>query len=302
MRAILPGRSFMLQRPFSSISAPVMPHKVAAYADAGSGEINTQADLSEDDPRDVCQHPRSDQASHHQLLVKHGFRGTNFRTIARRLKTTTTNIHYHFGNKSALVEEVVQDYVTDASRRQMLIWLDGFARSGKSSGAPHAQLPAVQEIQSRCAHEPSLESYRATRLEMDVLTPTAVAALASFTTDVRACVRAAVHAAAEKNELRSEAPLDKLAGLLGSVVDSASVLSQDAKSFKSLNQLFEIVEHLIYSAYGQRRAVRRRRPLQSGLAKVRLGSTALCFGRPVRVARRERKWHEDRDRLPFAPA
>ena len=62
-----------------------------------------------------------------ELLVKYGFRGTNFRTIARRLKTTTTNIHYHFGNKSALVEEVVCDYVSDASRRQMLIWLDEFA-------------------------------------------------------------------------------------------------------------------------------------------------------------------------------
>src|SRR5271165_6653504 len=59
-----------------------------------------------------------------ELLVKHGFRGTNFRTIARRLETTTTNIHYHFGNKSRLVEEVVRDYVRDASLRQERIWLN----------------------------------------------------------------------------------------------------------------------------------------------------------------------------------
>jgi TetR/AcrR family transcriptional regulator, transcriptional repressor for nem operon len=186
-----------------------------------------------------------------ELLVKHGFRGTNFRTIAGRLKTTTTNIHYHFGNKSALVDEVVQDYVTDASRRQMLIWLDESASLKEKLRSAAALNYQRYKKFNRGAHTNRPWSLIGRlRLEMDVLTPTAVAALASFTTDVRACVRAAVHAAAEKNELRSDAPLDKLAGLLGSIVDSASVLSQDAKSFESLNQLFEIVEHLIYSAYG----------------------------------------------------
>jgi TetR/AcrR family transcriptional repressor of nem operon len=186
-----------------------------------------------------------------ELLVKHGFRGTNFRSIARRLKTTTTNIHYHFGNKSSLVEEVVQDYVTDASRRQMLIWLDGSASlKEKLRSAAVLNYQRYKKF-NRGAHTNRPWSLIGRlRLEMDVLTPTAVAALASFTTDVRAYVRTAVHAAAEKNELRSEAPLDKVAGLLGSIVDSASVLSQDAKSFESLNQIFEIVEHLIYSAYG----------------------------------------------------
>ena len=169
-----------------------------------------------------------------ELLVKHGFRGTNFRAIATRLKTTTTNIHYHFGNKSALVEEVVQDYVTDASRRQMLIWLDGSASLSEKLRREAALNYQRYKKFNRGAHTNRPWSLIGRlRLEMDVLTSKSVAALASFTTDVRAHVRAAVHAAAEKNELRSEAPLDKLAGLLGSIVDSASVLSQDAKSFES---------------------------------------------------------------------
>ena len=44
-----------------------------------------------------------------ELLIKNGFHGTSFRNIADRLEITTTNIHYHFGNKEKLVEEVTRD-------------------------------------------------------------------------------------------------------------------------------------------------------------------------------------------------
>ncbi|MGK8890307.1 TetR/AcrR family transcriptional regulator [Burkholderia gladioli] len=49
-----------------------------------------------------------------ELLISRGFNGTSYGDIATRLGVTTTNIHYHFGNKQALVDEVVADYVAEA--------------------------------------------------------------------------------------------------------------------------------------------------------------------------------------------
>jgi len=45
------------------------------------------------------------------LLIQHGYRGVSFGILAKLLDTTRANIHYHFGNKESLVEEVLEDYV-----------------------------------------------------------------------------------------------------------------------------------------------------------------------------------------------
>jgi len=59
-----------------------------------------------------------------RLLIAHGYHKTTFGVIAKELGITTTNIHYHFGNKNSLVEEVVKDYVAGATEGQKNIWLD----------------------------------------------------------------------------------------------------------------------------------------------------------------------------------
>src|SRR5262245_48194330 len=46
-----------------------------------------------------------------ELLVRNGYRGASFGDIAEELGITRANIHYHFGGKQALVEEVLEDYV-----------------------------------------------------------------------------------------------------------------------------------------------------------------------------------------------
>ncbi len=52
-----------------------------------------------------------------ELLIKHGFHGMSFRDVAERCDITTTNIHYHFGSKQQLVEEIVADYVEETGAR-----------------------------------------------------------------------------------------------------------------------------------------------------------------------------------------
>jgi TetR/AcrR family transcriptional repressor of nem operon len=185
-----------------------------------------------------------------ELIIRHGFRGTNFRTIAERLATTTTNIHYHFGNKGNLVEEVVRDYVSDASLRQKRIWLDDRVslrqKLGNAASANHQRHKKFNR--GRRTNRPWSLIARL-RLEIDVLTSAAVAALGSFTTDVNGYVRAAVDAAAGRGELRPDAPLEHIAILLATIVNSGAVLSQDAGSLEGLDKLFEALDNVIFSSY-----------------------------------------------------
>src|SRR5690242_2738360 len=58
------------------------------------------------------------------LLIKHGYRGVSFGDLAGALKTTRANIHYHFGNKESLVEEVLEDYVRITSEQLNQIWTE----------------------------------------------------------------------------------------------------------------------------------------------------------------------------------
>src|SRR5689334_7749723 len=57
-----------------------------------------------------------------ELLIRNGYRGTSFGVIATKLKMTRANVHYHFGNKRSLVEEVIEDYVTTTLEGLRGIW------------------------------------------------------------------------------------------------------------------------------------------------------------------------------------
>src|SRR5262245_9680089 len=56
------------------------------------------------------------------LLIQHGYRGVSFGDIAASLAITRANIHYHFGNKQALVEEVLDDYVAETTTALRELW------------------------------------------------------------------------------------------------------------------------------------------------------------------------------------
>src|SRR4051794_23651257 len=46
------------------------------------------------------------------LVTMRGYHAITFREIAEAIKTTRANLHYHFGSKDKLIEEVLADYVT----------------------------------------------------------------------------------------------------------------------------------------------------------------------------------------------
>ncbi len=56
------------------------------------------------------------------LLIRHGYRGFRFSDISDTLNMTRPNIHYHFGTKTKLIEEVIRDYVDETFVRIETIW------------------------------------------------------------------------------------------------------------------------------------------------------------------------------------
>jgi TetR/AcrR family transcriptional regulator, transcriptional repressor for nem operon len=56
------------------------------------------------------------------LLIIYGYRGLRFGGIADRLKITRANIHYHFGAKSKLVDEVLAEYLDSTIKEMSSVW------------------------------------------------------------------------------------------------------------------------------------------------------------------------------------
>ncbi len=184
------------------------------------------------------------------LLIKNGFRGTSYGDIAANLRITTTNIHYHYGPKKRLVEEVVRDYVDTTLMRHREIWLD-----------PETSLPdklrgvvAFNSERHRRFNRGGIGGrpwslIGRLRLESDLLSPPARAALSEFTTEVHGYVRAAVQMAHDKGELRPDSPLDDIAFLLANIVNTSATFTQDAGSIERLAAFFETVSRVVSSAY-----------------------------------------------------
>ncbi len=185
-----------------------------------------------------------------KLLIAHGYHKTTFGVIAKELGITTTNIHYHFGNKNSLVEEVVKEYVAGATAGQKKIWLD-------------ETLSLREKLQAEVAYNRNLfRKYNPggktrrpwsligrLRLESDVLTDEARAALAGFTTEIHAAVEVAVEHASRTGELKRDTPKEDLIFLLTHLVDSLSVFAQDAGGFERVEQFMNSFSVVVLAKY-----------------------------------------------------
>ncbi|BAE73770.1 Bacterial regulatory proteins, tetR family [Sodalis glossinidius str. 'morsitans'] len=117
----------------------------------------------------------------HNLLIAHGYHKTTFGVIAKALQITTTNIHYHFGNKNHLVEIVVREYVAEAKKNHSIIWLDTTTLEQKVAQvvAYNYRLYRKYNPDDKGRHPWSLIGRLL--LESDVLSDAAYRSLASFT-------------------------------------------------------------------------------------------------------------------------
>ncbi|WP_343674340.1 TetR/AcrR family transcriptional regulator [Paraburkholderia heleia] len=185
-----------------------------------------------------------------ELLISRGFNGTSFGDIATRLGVTTTNIHYHFGNKQGLVDEVVADYVAEARGRHLRIWLDQTTTlQEKLQKVVDYNFERYRRFNQSDQGAQSWSLIGRLRLESDLLSENARAILASFTSSIHEGIRLAVDTAWHNGELREDTPREDLAFLLINIVNSSSVFTQGTGGFDKLKLFFDAFSRVMLSAY-----------------------------------------------------
>src|SRR6218665_2783521 len=140
-----------------------------------------------------------------ELLVRHGYRGMGYAEIAAQLGITRANIHYHFGSKAALIDEVLADYVNAT--------LAALAAAWDPPDPPLRDKLAAMLVFSRqrydrfnAAGEPVRPWSLISRLRQDqeLLTDKGRACLAPFSTSIRQIFSRALAHAAEGGEMRGD--------------------------------------------------------------------------------------------------
>ena len=187
-----------------------------------------------------------------ELLIKHGYRGLRFGDIAARLGTTRANIHYHFGNKQKLVEEVLDDYVAHTLERFQRVWTDGETRfSDKIRGTAAFNHERYRRFNGDGEDGNPWSLIARMRLDADALSETANARLRIFGVKLHADISAAVEAAKRNGELRADAPVEEITLQLMSITNfSAGPVTQDAGGFERLEQLYLAFSRTVTQAYG----------------------------------------------------
>ncbi len=185
-----------------------------------------------------------------RLLTLHGFNGTSFRDIALELGITTTNIHYHFGNKHGLVDEVVADYVAEVEARHRAIWLDGGCTlQQKLRLLVEYNWERYQQVNKGRDGGNTWSLIGRMRLESQDLSDNARASLSSFTATLHELIRSAVDDAWRRGELAGSTPRQDLAFLILNIVNSSSVFTHGTGGFDRLELFFDAFSRVMLSAY-----------------------------------------------------
>lgn len=189
------------------------------------------------------------------LLIQHGYRGVSFGVLARLLGTTRANIHYHFGNKESLVEEVLEDYVETTLTALKGVWTapdKTFTSKIDAMVGYSRKRYAKYNTASKKGRPWSLIARM--RQDSDVLTAKGRFALQRFGRELHASITSAIEDAKSRQELSSLTPVDDVALQLVSIANSAGPITQDAGDFDRLEQLYAAFTRILIGAFGHKEA------------------------------------------------
>lgn len=190
------------------------------------------------------------------LLIQHGYRGVSFGDLAQALKTTRANIHYHFGNKEGLVEEVLEDYVRITSEQLNQVWTEsGVAFVDKIRATVEYSRRRYVKFNRRKDTGRPWSLIARMRQDSDALTPAGREALQRFARNLYASIVAAINEAKVSGEFDESMPTDDVALQLVAIANSAGPITQDAHDFQRLEDLYMGFARIIQHAYGRAPAV-----------------------------------------------
>jgi len=210
------------------------------------------------------------------LLIKHGYRGVSFGDLAEALETTRANIHYHFGNKEGLVDEVLGDYVDMTSSDLNAIW----ARAQTTLRDKIRLMVEYSRRRYRKFNSPGHPGnpwslIARMRQDSDALTPRGREALQRFGRNLFASIALAIEDAKARGEFTAAMPASDIALQLVSIANSAGPITQDAGNFERLEELYLGFARIINDAYGRPAAARLTRASRGRRAEALVSDVAV---------------------------
>jgi AcrR family transcriptional regulator len=174
-----------------------------------------------------------------ELLVRHGYRGVSFGDISAELGTTRANIHYHFGSKQTLVDEVLRDYIRSTLDALRTIWsvgdLDIVGKFDAMIDYSRARFLHFNPAGSR-GHPWSLIARL--RQDADLLSPDGRQLLGQFSDDLSAIFTEALTVAHRSGELGPNTDPSDAALLLAAIADNAAPITLALGGFERLQQTY----------------------------------------------------------------
>ncbi len=198
------------------------------------------------------------KATASDLFISHGYRGVSFGDISAALGITRANIHYHFGNKQKLLEEVLEDYVDTTLAKFRKIWSDDsllFEQKIEATSALNRQR-YMRFNTGRLGGRPWSLIARM-RSDDDVIGDYASRTLKRFARELSTYIEEAIVAAIARGELSSDAPVGDIVVQAVSIANSAGPITQDAGSFERLEALYSAFLRTTRAAYGIKAGMRR---------------------------------------------
>lgn len=188
-----------------------------------------------------------------ELLIRHGYRGLRFADIAQQLDITRANIHYHFGTKNALVNEVLTEYVARTTERMAAVWRADISYEDKVIATMELNRKQYLLFNERNDGGGPWSLISRMRLEADQIGAEGRACSASFSRAIEGYVADAITKAQANGEIARNAPVDDIAVQIVSIIESAAPITQDAGSFARLEHLYMAHMRVISHAYVNRR-------------------------------------------------
>lgn len=190
------------------------------------------------------------QAAAEELLVRRGVSGCTFAVIAEQLGITRANIHYHFGNKGDLIDQVIAQYLDLVTGRFRAIWED------ETIDLATKFERTIQLNRDRYYHfNPRNEGegwslITRMRGEEDALSPSSVAVLRRYSKDVAAAVTVGLKHSIKVGELKADAPVEEICVQLVNIVSCAGLTTRDALNFDRLDEVYRAFLKMLLAAYG----------------------------------------------------
>lgn len=188
-----------------------------------------------------------------ELLIRHGYRGFNFRSIAEELGTTRANLHYHFKNKDGLVLEVLDEYASRTIALYEVVWADPITslREKVKLTNEHARV-RYKQFNTPKDTGASWSLMIRLRSDADALTPAMQSILQNATREFERLVRIGVRLSINSGELAADAPEEDIVVLLSNNIHYAGSVTRDHANFGRLEKLWQASINLIEKAYAGR--------------------------------------------------